>query len=474
MKAILLMGVFVSMVSIVAAQNLQIFPEVPEEIAVMIRQGQYDQAKLALQERAEQEGEPLASHLGFCADVLDRIRFDFRKTEEDVLAEIREFMPDVTPQHLVQWREMNHLWFRFVDGQNWYFNRGVRNLLRLNAEVRKLRTISGKPTEFYVNHIADVIKAASTSSTPYVLPTRLRISYQLTLKPGAVPPGEIVRCWLAYPIECNTQKDIKLIESFPEVKHTAAPNYPQRTLYFEQPASASDEATVFKVVYEYTSLAQYQTVDPAKVVPYDVNSELFKTYTASRDPHLVFTPEIVASAKEAVGDETNPYLMAKNIYDWVVTNITYTSMLEYSTVPNLSAWSMKYRQGDCGVFGLLFIVMCRSVGVPARWQSGWSPEPGETDMHDWAEFYVEPYGWLHADPSRGVIDSPDPLIRDFHFGNFDCYRLVCNSDYGRPLDPPKRFPRSETVDFQRGEVEYSGNNLYYDKWSYSFEATVVK
>ena len=38
-----------------------------------------------------------------------------------------------------------------------------------------------------------------------------------------------------------------------------------------------------------------------------------------------------------------------------------------------------------------------------------------------------------------------------------------------PLYPAKRFPRSETVDFQRGEVEWKGGNLYFDKWSWNIK-----
>jgi len=29
--------------------------------------------------------------------------------------------------------------------------------------------------------------------------------------------------------------------------------------------------------------------------------------------------------------------------------------------------------------------------------------------------------------------------------------------------------RSETVDFQRGELEWKGGNLYFDKWDYKME-----
>lgn len=43
---------------------------------------------------------------------------------------------------------------------------------------------------------------------------------------------------------------------------------------------------------------------------------------------------------------------------------------------------------------------------------------------------------------------------------------MVNNDFGQPLIPPKRYPRSETVDFQRGEVEWDGGNLYFDQWDY--------
>ncbi len=34
--------------------------------------------------------------------------------------------------------------------------------------------------------------------------------------------------------------------------------------------------------------------------------------------------------------------------------------------------------------------------------------------------------------------------------------------------PPKKFFRSETVDLQRGEAEWSGGNLYFNQWDYDF------
>ena len=52
---------------------------------------------------------------------------------------------------------------------------------------------------------------------------------------------------------------------------------------------------------------------------------------------------------------------------------------------------------------LLFITLCRMSGIPARWQSGLYATEFYTGCHDWAQFYIEPYGWVFADPSFGCL-----------------------------------------------------------------------
>ncbi len=48
----------------------------------------------------------------------------------------------------------------------------------------------------------------------------------------------------------------------------------------------------------------------------------------------------------------------------------------------------------------------------------------------------------------------------------DSYRLIINDGVVGQLHPAKEFMRSEPYDFQRGEVEWRGGNLYFDKWDY--------
>jgi hypothetical protein len=56
----------------------------------------------------------------------------------------------------------------------------------------------------------------------------------------------------------------------------------------------------------------------------------------------------------------------------------------------------------------------------------------------------------------------------------DSYRMIVNDDYSYPLYTKKKFMRSETVDFQRGEVEWNKGNLYFNQWKWNIEVEYLK
>lgn len=126
-------------------------------------------------------------------------------------------------------------------------------------------------------------------------------------------------------------------------------------------------------------------------------------------------------------------------------------------MPNIPAYCIENRRGDCGMKSLLFITLCRYNGIPAKWQSGWFLYPDNMNLHDWAEVYFEGIGWVPMDPDFNLqkgIKKED--AREFFFGGADAYRLIVNDDFSGDFFPAKVHPRSETVDFQRGEVEWRG------------------
>ena len=300
------------------------------------------------------------------------------------------------------------------------------------------------------------------------------MTYTLSVKKGAVPQGKIIRCWLPFPREIrNRQVDVKLISCIPE-QHIISPNYDylQRTIYLEQPSEGENE-TKFQVVFEFTNYAVYQKIDPKIIGLVSPTSDL-APYLKERPPHIVFSDNLKQLSKEIVGEETNPYFIARKIFQWINDNIPWASAREYSTFENISDYVYQNRHCDCGMHEIFFMTLCRMNWIPTRWQSGWRTKTDGSGMHDWGEIYFEPYGWLPVDSDVGLLDSKNEDEKWFYLGGMDAYRLIVNDDYAQDFYPAKIHFRSETLDFQRGEVEWEGGNLYFDQWNWYYDAELLK
>jgi hypothetical protein len=87
--------------------------------------------------------------------------------------------------------------------------------------------------------------------------------------------------------------------------------------------------------------------------------------------------------------------------------------------------------------------------------------------------YLAPYGWMPVDVYYGLVHSEQEREKWFYLGGMDGARFVVNTDYAQPLYPAKMFFRSEIVDFQRGEAEWRGGNLYFNQWNWNFKVEEI-
>ena len=69
-------------------------------------------------------------------------------------------------------------------------------------------------------------------------------------------------------------------------------------------------------------------------------------------------------AESIVGGETNPYLAARKLYDYIVDNVTYNFMPHFIFWPRTSEAESDYvhrhQRGDCGAQSMYFSAMARS------------------------------------------------------------------------------------------------------------------
>lgn len=70
--------------------------------------------------------------------------------------------------------------------------------------------------------------------------------------------------------------------------------------------------------------------------------------------------------------------------------------------------TLKDRGGTCRDLAVLYCAACRSLGIPARFVSGYAlgaQSEKRTDLHAWAEVYLPGGGWRGYDPSQGLAVS---------------------------------------------------------------------
>jgi transglutaminase-like putative cysteine protease len=79
--------------------------------------------------------------------------------------------------------------------------------------------------------------------------------------------------------------------------------------------------------------------------------------------------------------------------------------------------TLELRSGSCRDLAMLMIEAVRSLGLAARFVSGYLHIPGDEEphagggnTHAWAQIYLPGPGWVDFDPSNGIVRNRD-LIR---------------------------------------------------------------
>ncbi|MEX0271499.1 transglutaminase N-terminal domain-containing protein [Leptolyngbyaceae cyanobacterium UHCC 1019] len=124
-------------------------------------------------------------------------------------------------------------------------------------------------------------------------------------------------------------------------------------------------------------------------------------YTSSIDP-------IAAQFAQDLWVQTNgePLNFLSQLNQQVYQGCQYQIRETGDPLPAGTTW--KQRSGTCRDFAVLFVEVCRAIGLAARFVSGYQegdPDNPERHLHAWAEVYLPGGGWRGYDPTQGLAVS---------------------------------------------------------------------
>lgn len=139
-------------------------------------------------------------------------------------------------------------------------------------------------------------------------------------------------------------------------------------------------------------------------------NEIQKQYTKLPED---FSEKLVACAKEITSEADTPYEKAKLLE-------SFFKEFEYNTNPPitpsddnfLERFVLESKSGYCTYYATAMTLMCRSVGIPARYVQGFvvrgegktEVTVSDSDSHAWTEIYIEGVGWCPLEPTPGYSE----------------------------------------------------------------------
>jgi transglutaminase-like putative cysteine protease/sugar lactone lactonase YvrE len=231
-------------------------------------------------------------------------------------------------------------------------------------------------------------------------------------------PGtlETLDIYLAIPQDLDNQKIVGKIVFEPEPKDILTDKWGQKVAHYQfqevkNPDFISVSMKVKAKLYQTKYFVFPERVGSLKDIP----KEIKQKYLADDTKYSISDPFIQKSAAEAVGEETNPYWIARKIYDYIQEKMFY----ELSGGWNIAPTVLKRGSGSCSEYSFVYIALCRAAGLPARYAGSVAirGDDASTDdvFHRWCEVYLPNYGWIPVDPSGG--DQPSPEAQAAYFGN---------------------------------------------------------
>ncbi len=186
-------------------------------------------------------------------------------------------------------------------------------------------------------------------------------------------------------------------------------------LWFTQPTEKLSLQTMATVETSCTNPFVYLLESWANTLPFDYPHSLLKQLEPYLQPYSFISDaaalELAQDIALATQGNTLNFLFTLN--QKIYQDCEYITRHTGEPFPPGVTWRGK--KGSCRDYTVLFMDVCRAVGIAARFVSGYQEgdaEQVERDLHAWVEVYLPGAGWRGYDPTLGLVvsDRHIPLV----------------------------------------------------------------
>jgi transglutaminase-like putative cysteine protease len=132
-------------------------------------------------------------------------------------------------------------------------------------------------------------------------------------------------------------------------------------------------------------------------------------------------PTVVSLASELASGRDDLYDVVFSLSDWVLLNVQYNLSTFTEKASQKASWVLQNKYGVCDEISTLFVALCRSLGIPARYVGGlaYTNWQGINNFgpHAWAEVYFPTVGWVPFDITYGefgYVDATHILLKEYN------------------------------------------------------------
>lgn len=282
-----------------------------------------------------------------------------------------------------------------------------------------------------------------------------------------VPEGaKRVRVWAALPQDDPSQQIKNLKIDVPYPYRVELDSEGSKVLFVEVDAP---KEKAFKIVTSFvlTRSEVRSGVDAKKANPISEADRVRFAHFLQPNKHVIIDGDIRTLAVKIVGNEQNPVLAARKLYDWLLENVEYwvkDPINKKASPVGSTTYCLTSRTGNCTDFESLWTSFSRSLGIPTQIVYGSFLKPDlmgqdqDQSYHCWAEFYAPGLGWIphdvavadlyagefpvNADNEKLVrlttadgTYGPNPEKVNYYFGNLDERRVVWSRNRDLILNP---------------------------------------